>query len=144
MEPASQALAQHLPPNVRRTYAALADHSNGRVSRTTLWYRAKGRPSRRTRAQNQQYLTPSEEKAFVQHILRTATLGFPLRIKDIPPLAFSIARRRSATKVIKPPNKNWLQAFAKRHPELARRKTRRWTGVVTTRTCIARSQHGLR
>ncbi|KAF2682312.1 hypothetical protein K458DRAFT_454139 [Lentithecium fluviatile CBS 122367] len=83
MDPASQALAQHLPLNVCRTYAALADHSDGR-----------------------QYLTPLEEKAFVQHILQTATLRFPLRIKDIPALAFSIARQRSATKVIKPLNKN--------------------------------------
>ncbi|ORX91770.1 hypothetical protein BCR34DRAFT_677966 [Clohesyomyces aquaticus] len=31
MDPASQALAQYLPPNVRRTYAALAEHSNGRA-----------------------------------------------------------------------------------------------------------------
>ncbi|KAL6160609.1 hypothetical protein ACJBU6_01140 [Exserohilum turcicum] len=76
------------------------------------------------KAQRQQYLTPSEEKAFVRHITRSAALGFPLRIKDIPSLAFSIARRRSATKAIKPPNKNWPQAFAKRHPELARRNNR--------------------
>jgi hypothetical protein len=72
MDPASQALAQNLPPNVRRTYAALAKHSDGRVSRTTVWYRAKGRPSRRTKAQNQQYLTLSEEKAF-QRLLIGAT-----------------------------------------------------------------------
>jgi ABC-type nitrate/sulfonate/bicarbonate transport system substrate-binding protein len=124
MDSASQALAQDLPPNVRRTYAALAEHSDAQVSRTTVWYRAKGRPSRRTKAEGQQYLTPSEEKAFVRHLLRSAALGFPIRVKDIPALAFSIARRRSPTKAIKPPNKNWPQAFAKRHPELARRRTR--------------------
>ncbi|KAF2650904.1 DDE-domain-containing protein [Lophiostoma macrostomum CBS 122681] len=124
MDPASQALAQTLPPNVRRTYAALAAHSDVRVSRTTLWYRAKGRPSRRTKAQGQQYLTPLEEKGFAQHLIRAANFGLPWRIKDIPSLAFSIARRRSPAKAIKPPNKNWPQAFAKRHPELARRKHR--------------------
>ncbi|KAF2816026.1 uncharacterized protein BDZ99DRAFT_376591 [Mytilinidion resinicola] len=75
MDPASQALAQNLPTHVRRTYTALAECSNIPVSYTT------------------QYLTLSEEIAFVQHILRTAALGFPLRIKDIPLLAFSIARR---------------------------------------------------
>jgi hypothetical protein len=63
---------------------ALAECSNVPVSHTTAWYRDKGRPSRLTKAQSQQYLTPSEEKASVQHILRTAALGFPLRIKDIP------------------------------------------------------------
>ncbi|KAF2735863.1 hypothetical protein EJ04DRAFT_407327, partial [Polyplosphaeria fusca] len=105
MDPASQALAQTLPPNVRRTYAALAAHSD-------------------VRAQGQQYLTPLEEKGFAQHLIRAANFGFPWRIKDIPSLAFSIARRRSPAKAIKPPNKNWPQAFAKRHPELARRKHR--------------------
>jgi DDE superfamily endonuclease len=124
MDPASQALAQTLPPQVRRTYAALAERCEVRVSRTTVWYRDNGRPSRQIKAAGQQYLTPSEEKAFVRHILKTAALGFPLRMKDIPPLAFSIARRRSPTKAIKPPHKNWPQAFAKRHPELKSRKNR--------------------
>ncbi|KAF2822416.1 hypothetical protein CC86DRAFT_257575, partial [Ophiobolus disseminans] len=105
MDAASQALAQSLPTHVRRTYTALAECSD-------------------VPAQSQQYLTPSEEKAFVRHVLRTAALGFPLRIKDIPLLAFSIARRRSTTKAVKPPNKNWPQAFAKRHPQLARRNHR--------------------
>ncbi|KAF5844186.1 hypothetical protein GGP41_002263 [Bipolaris sorokiniana] len=107
MDPASLALAQSLPMSVRRTYTALAEYSDVPISRTT--------------AQRQQYLTPSEELAFVRHIIKSAALRFPLRIKDIPSLAFSIARRRFATKAIKPPNKNWPQALAKRHPELVRR-----------------------
>lgn len=61
MDPASLALVQSLPASVRRTYTALAERSDVPVSRTTVWYRAKGRPSRRTKAQRQQYLTPSEE-----------------------------------------------------------------------------------
>jgi hypothetical protein len=124
MDPASQALAQNLPPNVRRTYAALAERCDVPVSVTTVWYRDNGRPSRQTKAERQQYLTPSEENALVKFVLQTAALGSPVRIKDIPPLAFSIARRRSPTKAIKPPNKNWPQAFAKRHPELSRRTTK--------------------
>jgi hypothetical protein len=122
MDPASETLAHELPPNVRRTYAALAER--GGVSRTTLWYRNHGRPSRKTKAERQQYLTPSEEKALVMFLLRMAALGSPVRIKLIPSLAFSLARRRPTTKATKPPNKNWPQAFARRHPELKQRTTR--------------------
>ncbi|KAF2676794.1 DDE-domain-containing protein [Lentithecium fluviatile CBS 122367] len=110
MDPASQVLAQTLPPSVRRTYAALAERSDVNVSRTTLWYRAKGRPSRQAKANGQQYLTPPEEKGLAQYLTRAANFGLPWRIKDIPSLAFSIARRRSPAKAIKPPNKNWPQA----------------------------------
>jgi hypothetical protein len=53
-----------------------------------------------------------------------AALGSPVRIKFIPSLAFSLARRRSANKAIKPPNKNWPQAFARRHPEVKQRTNR--------------------
>ncbi|OCK77496.1 hypothetical protein K432DRAFT_304083, partial [Lepidopterella palustris CBS 459.81] len=53
------------------------------------------------------YLTFLEERAFVWYILKTAALGFSLRIKDIPLLAFSIARRQFLIKAIKPPYKNW-------------------------------------
>ncbi|KAF2815137.1 uncharacterized protein BDZ99DRAFT_459079 [Mytilinidion resinicola] len=56
-------------------------------------------PQRKTKAESQQYLTPSEEKALVIFLLRMAALGFPVRIKFIPSLAFSLARRRSANKV---------------------------------------------
>ncbi|OCL05720.1 hypothetical protein AOQ84DRAFT_379311 [Glonium stellatum] len=104
MDPASQALAQVLPSNVSRTCSALAKRSG--VSRTTVWYRRRGRPSRKTKAEGQQYLTPSEEKALVMFLLQMAALGSPVRIKFIPSLAFSLARRRSANKVIKPLNKN--------------------------------------
>ena len=54
-------------------------------------------------------------------------LGQPVRVKYIPSLAFSIARQRSietADDPIKPPNKNWPQAFKKRNPELKARKVR--------------------
>ncbi|KAF2179254.1 DDE-domain-containing protein [Zopfia rhizophila CBS 207.26] len=54
-----------------------------------------------------------------------ADLGNPVRIKYLPSLAFSIARRRSTTnKATKPPNKKWAQAFQKRHPELKSRRVR--------------------
>ena len=69
MDPASQVLAQNLLPNVRRTYAALAERCDVRVSATTVWYRDNGRPSRQTKAERQQYLSPSEENALVMFVL---------------------------------------------------------------------------
>lgn len=47
-------------------------------------------------------------------------LGRPVRIKYIPSIAFSLARRQRplADRPSKPPNKNWPQFFYKRHPEL--------------------------
>ena len=120
MDPVSQVLAQDLPPDVRRTYAAVAEH--GQVSCTTVWYRHRGRPSRRLKVECQQYLNPLEEKAFVMFLLRMVAFGFLVCIKFIPLLAFSLARRRSSAKAIKLLNKNWFQAFACRHPELKQRK----------------------
>ncbi|EMD96399.1 hypothetical protein COCHEDRAFT_1086940, partial [Bipolaris maydis C5] len=49
-----------------------------------------------------------------------------VRIKYVPTLAFSIARRWSTTtnKPIKPLGKNWARAFEKRHPELKARRVK--------------------
>jgi hypothetical protein len=123
MDRASRALAQDLPSNVPRRYAVIADRS--KVPLTTLWYRDHGRPSKEEKAQRQQYLTPQEEKALVSFLLRQADLGCPVRIKFLPSLAFRIARRRTSTdRAIKRPNKNWAQAFERRHPELKPRRVK--------------------
>ncbi|KAG9240226.1 hypothetical protein BJ878DRAFT_390334, partial [Calycina marina] len=46
-------------------------------------------------------------------------------IRFLPSFAYSIPRQRSTTnKSIKPPSKNWAQAFQKRHPELKSRRVR--------------------
>ncbi|KAF1938407.1 hypothetical protein EJ02DRAFT_354615, partial [Clathrospora elynae] len=77
------------------------------------------------KAQLQQYLTPEEGKAIAKILLLMSSLGHPVRVKFIPLLAFSIARPRStAIKSIKPPGKNWAQAFEKRHRELKARRVR--------------------
>jgi hypothetical protein len=94
-----------------------------KLPRTTAWYHKKGRATLKTKAERQQYLIPPEEKVLVSHILRMAALGTPIRVKYIPALAFSLARRRCTTKATKPPNKNWPQAFRRRHPQLRSRKT---------------------
>jgi hypothetical protein len=54
-----------------------------------------------------------------------SNLRHSIRIKFIPSLAFSIAHYQSTTNSpIKPPGKNWPQAFEKRHPELKARRVK--------------------
>jgi hypothetical protein len=63
----------------------------------------------------------------VKFLLLMSSLGHPVRIKFLPSLAFSIARRRSSVTTndpIKPPGKNWPRAFEKRHPELKARRVK--------------------
>ena len=122
MDPASQALALELPPNVRKNNSARARHSD--VPRTTVHYRSRGRPSRKTKDEGQQYLTPSEEKALVDFLLRMSASGSPVRIKYISSLAFCIARRRATNRPAGPPHKNWPQDFRRRHAELKSRNNK--------------------
>jgi len=123
MDRASQVLAQDLPPGVRRTYAALAEH--GDVALSTLHHRARGRRSNEQKAQGQQYLTPSEEKAVVKFLLHMSDLAQPVRIKYIPSLAFSVTSQRSATdRPLKPPGRNWARFSERRHPVLKARRVR--------------------
>lgn len=119
MDRASQVLAQDIPPDLPRTWAALSERGN--VPLTTLYYRANGRPFRKEKARRQQYLTTEEEKALVTFLLLMSNLGHPVRIKYIPSLAFSLARRRS-TAMEKPPGTNWARGFEKRHPDLKARR----------------------
>jgi hypothetical protein len=79
MELASQAQARDLPSNEREFYATQARRKG--VPRTTLWYEEHGRPSFKAKAQSQQFLTPSEEKALVQYLLRMSAVGSPVRVK---------------------------------------------------------------
>jgi hypothetical protein len=122
-DPASKALAEPSLPGEPQTYDARSKRSG--IPLTTLYYRNHGRRSKEEKAQSQQYLTPLEEKALERYLKLMADLGDPVRIKFLPSLAFSIARRRSITnKVIKAPSKNWAQAFQKRHPALRSRRVR--------------------
>ena len=87
---ANKALAAGDPPEEPRTYNAISKHWN--VPLSTLYYRARGRPSKEQKAQSQQYLTPLEEKALKKFLRLMSNLGNPVRIKFIPSLAFRIAR----------------------------------------------------
>jgi hypothetical protein len=123
MDPASVALTEGLEPDEPKTYTALSKRH--KVARTTLWNRAHGQSSKEEKAERQQYLTPVEEKALANYVIRMSNIGYPIRIKYIASLAFIIARRRSSVDIpIKPPGKNWHKAFEKRNPELNSRKVK--------------------
>ena len=129
MDSASRVLSDSIDPTETRTYVALSKSS--KTLYTTLWHRAHGRPSVQDKAKNQQYLTPSEEEALVKYLVRMANNGFPIPIKYLRSLAFVIACQRSsvfqapaANETIRPPGKNWPQAFYKRHPELKAKRVK--------------------
>jgi len=70
---ASKALVEASLPGEPRTYDAISKHSG--VPPSTLHYRDHGRRSREEKAQGQQYLTSSEEKAFEKYMKQMADLG---------------------------------------------------------------------
>jgi hypothetical protein len=106
------------------TYATLSGLSG--VPESTLWHRDHSRPSIQQKGAKQQYLTIQEEKALVNYVLRMSRNGYPLPVKFVRTLALVIVRQRvsifqtptTEDDDIRPPGKNWPQAFYKRHPEL--------------------------
>jgi hypothetical protein len=120
---ASEALAAGFLPREPRTYDAMSKRRN--IPLSTLHHRACGRRSREEKAQSQQYLTPSEEKALERFLKVMSEFGNPVQIKFLPSLALSIVRQRSTiSRAIKPLSKNWARAFEKRHPALKSRRVR--------------------
>ncbi|PQE27728.1 pogo transposable element protein [Rutstroemia sp. NJR-2017a BVV2] len=117
-------LAEAAPtPGDRQTYDTRSKCKG--VPLSTLYHREHGRPSGKKKAEGQQYLTVPEEKALETFLKLISDFGYPVRIKFLPSFAHSIARQRSTTNTsIKPPNKNWAQAFQKRHPGLKSRRVR--------------------
>jgi hypothetical protein len=121
MDQASPALAQELDPDLHRTQPASIESI---VPRTTAWYRRKGRPSRKTKAEEQQYLTPLEEKALVTHLLRMAALGTPIRLS-----------RRTRT---------GLRRLPAAIQNLNREGLGQWIGTAMTTTYMIRLRSGMR
>ena len=106
----SKALADASMLGEPRPYDARSKRSG--VPLTTHYYRNLRRRSKQEKAQGQQYLTPSEEKALEKYLKLMADLGNPVRIKGLPSLTFSIARQRSTTNTAtKSPGKKWAQGF---------------------------------
>jgi hypothetical protein len=121
---ASKALAEVFLSEEPRTYDTISKRS--KVPPSTLHHRAHGRRSKEQKAQSQQYLTPSEEKALEKFLKLISDLGNSVRIKFLPSLAFSIARQRSTTgKAIKPPGKNWAHFTSLYSPARERAFTKR-------------------
>jgi len=120
---ASEALAKGFLSGEPRTYDAISKRQ--KVPLSTLHHRAHMRRSKEQKAQSQQYLTSSKEKALEKFLNSIFDLGNPVRIKFVPSLAFSIARQRFTTrKAIKPLGKNWALGFLKRHLALKSRRVR--------------------
>lgn len=118
MDRASSVLAEGPPPGVANTYSALAEYSG--VPRSTLHARACGRGSVADKAQSQQYLTTSEEKALVDVLLNSFQIGQPVPMTQISDLAFQAAsKRQSSSRPRKPPGKNWAGGLFKRHLALS-------------------------
>ena len=81
---ASEALAARFPPGEPRTYDAISKHGN--VPLSTLHHRARGRRSKKEKAQSQQYLTPSEEKA-LENVFKTDVRPWKLCANKVRTLA---------------------------------------------------------
>jgi hypothetical protein len=115
MDAASRALALELPPGVPDTKANRAEH--GKACLSTLYHRAAGRPSVDENNQDQQWLTPPEEKSLIKFHLNMTDIGHPVRIKYIGSLASDIACHRPiANRPLVPPGKNWPREFEKCNP----------------------------
>ena len=54
---------------------------------STLWHRRNGRQSKRQKAVKQQLLTPHQEQALVDYVLRMSRNGYPIPAKSLPFLA---------------------------------------------------------
>jgi len=75
------------------------------------------------KARDQQYLAPWEEEVVLKYLLQMSDLGYPIRMKFIPSIAFSVTRQRpAAERPLKPPGRNWTKALENRHLELRARR----------------------
>jgi hypothetical protein len=126
VDPANLSTTSHSKPTKRKADALPSD-----PSRSTLWRRAHGKPSRINKAAKQQYLTPAEQNVLLDYMLRISERGYPLPVKVLRSLALVIARQRSSAfrtydvdDDVRPPGKNWPQGFYKRHPELKIRRVK--------------------
>jgi hypothetical protein len=79
-----------------------------------LCSRINGRPSRRTAHQAQQLLTEAEEITLHDWIEFYALIAKPLDIQGIQLLVAEISGKK--------PDKNWLDRFKNRHPEILHSK----------------------
>jgi hypothetical protein len=80
---ASKDLAEAAPaPGERQTYDTRSKRKG--VPLSTLYHHEHGRPSRKKKAEGQQYLTVPEEKALETFLKLMSDFGYPMRIKFLP------------------------------------------------------------
>jgi len=94
MDRASQALHKGIPHGVRNTYRALADYHN--VARSTSMIVHYGQRSKEQKARANSILPPVRESRR-ELLVANGPIWKPVRIKHIPSLALSVARKRSRT-----------------------------------------------
>lgn len=119
------------------------------IPAATLWRRGRGNPSRKEQAAKQQYLTPQEEKALLDYVLRMSANGYPLPVRALRSLAFIIARQRSSTFQLpgaydgtsKRPGKNWPQGFYARHRELKSKRLKALDWVRHEHNILHKVEH---
>jgi len=89
------------------------------VKRRTLYRRLAGTTLPRVAAhEEQQRLTPSEEKAIVKWCFTQDDIGFPPRLDMVKDMAIHLEFKRTG-EVPPPLGKNWISRFLRRHPDLA-------------------------
>jgi hypothetical protein len=110
--------------------AVAAETERGAISPplpyTTQWHRDQGHAA--TKPSSSNLLTPHEEQAIVDFVLRADRNGYPARVKDLQYyVAILLLRRapqrerRTSSKVpvrSQTPNKDWPQASCRHHPKL--------------------------
>jgi hypothetical protein len=75
----SYTLSQNVSIDAPTTWTTVSEDESGPYY--IRYYRRRGRPSMREKAQGQQYLTPPEEKALVDFILQMGAVGPPISVK---------------------------------------------------------------
>jgi hypothetical protein len=72
-----------------------------------------------------QYLKLYKEEVIVKYLLKMSDLGYPIRMKFIPSLAYSVTHYRPTTeRPLKAPRYNWAKALEKRYPILLARRVK--------------------
>jgi hypothetical protein len=90
------------------------------VPRTTLQHRMTGRATRIRKKNGPANLTPAEEEAIVEYILKQDAQGFYPRRADVQDMANLLMDKRGVRRV----GKNWTDRFIQRRPELSTRLSR--------------------
>src|SRR5437899_1727456 len=113
IEAAIRAIRSGKEPNVPAASEAFD------VNRRTLYRRLAGTSVSRAAAhEDQQRLTPPEEKAIVKWCFSQDDLGFPPRLDMVKDMAAHLEAKRTG-EIPPAVGKNWVSRFLKRHPDLA-------------------------